>query len=141
MCSKHRESEERMPNAQNELNNLTPRLQVAMGADQSETAVEFTAIIRATTGQAGYCAFDWTHAREFALAIWTLIQVAPRAFTDGKGEIVTALFVGNTEVAACKTPLVSVSENSAATGPVLSENMSEFVSQSAIDLRRMLKQP
>ena len=52
----------------------------------------------------------------------------------------TALLVGDSQIAARDAPLAAVRQNSATASAKLRENMSEFVSQSAIDFGRMLKQ-
>lgn len=107
---------------------------------QSKSQIEFSAVMPLAAGQACNCAFDWTHTREFAPAIWTFVDISPGAFTDGKRQIVAALFVGDSEIAARKTPLGSVRENSASASAELGKNMRQFMAQSAMDLGWVLKQ-
>jgi hypothetical protein len=52
---------------------------------------------------------------------------------------VAALLVGDSQVAASLPPFGSVWQEAAMAGTKLSENMSEFVSQSAIDFSGMFK--
>jgi hypothetical protein len=56
-----------------------------------------------------------------------------------EGKIVAALLVGDSQVAASLPPFGSVWQEAAMAGTKLSENMSEFVSQSAIDFSGMFK--
>jgi hypothetical protein len=53
----------------------------------------------------------------------------------------TALFIGDSKIATCLLPLLAMRENPAPPRAKLSENMGQFMTQSAIDFRRMLKQP
>jgi hypothetical protein len=52
----------------------------------------------------------------------------------------TALLVGDSQVAACLLPLKAMRQDAAPTGANLSENMGQFMSQRAIDFGRMLTQ-
>jgi hypothetical protein len=52
-----------------------------------------------------------------------------------EGEIMTTRFVGDPEIGAGATPFQSVRRNSAAPGAKVREQMREFVTQRAIDLR------
>ena len=108
------------------------RVQSAQCADlrcktQSETQIEFPAVMRAATGQACDRAPYAARPRKIALAIWTFVQVAPHAFTDGKRQIMAALLVRYAEIATGKTPLMSMCENSATTRAKLGKNMRQFV--------------
>jgi hypothetical protein len=53
----------------------------------------------------------------------------------------TALLVADPQIATRSAPVIAMRQNSASPGPKLCENMSEFMSQSAIDFGLMLKQP
>jgi len=53
----------------------------------------------------------------------------------------TALLVGDSQVAASLPPLDAMRQDAAPACAKLSKNMREFMSQSAIDFRRMLKEP
>jgi len=53
----------------------------------------------------------------------------------------TALLIGNSQIAARSAPLFAMRQNSATTSAKLSENMRQFMAQSAIDFGRMLEQP
>ena len=52
----------------------------------------------------------------------------------------TALFSGDSQIAARSAPLVAMRQNSATPGAKLGKNMCQFMAQSAIDFGRMLKQ-
>ncbi len=51
----------------------------------------------------------------------------------------TACFISNAKVAAGLAPFRSVRRNAASSGPELREEMREFVTQGAIDLRRAVR--
>jgi hypothetical protein len=53
----------------------------------------------------------------------------------------TAPLVGDSEIATSLLPLLAMRQNPAPPRARLSEKMGQFMTQSAIDFRRMLKQP
>ena len=79
--------------------------------------------MRAATGKTCDSAHNPTDPGKIALALRTFVHVPPSAFADFERKIVTALFVRNPEVAACKTPLISVRDNSATSSAELGKNM------------------
>jgi hypothetical protein len=62
-------------------------------------------------------------------------------FADRERKIMTTLFVGDSQVATSLSPLGAMGQDAASPRTKLSENMSQFVAQSSIDFRLMLKQP
>ena len=62
--------------------------------------------MRAATGKTCDSAHNPTDPGKISLALRTFVHVPPSAFADFERKIVTALFVRNPEVAACKTPLI-----------------------------------
>jgi hypothetical protein len=73
--------------------------------------------------------------------MWALVQVRAGAFVNGERKIVTALLIRNSQVATGLPPLCAMGQDAASTRAKLSENMRQFVPQSAIDFVRMVKQP
>jgi hypothetical protein len=53
----------------------------------------------------------------------------------------TALLIGDSQIATRLLPLLAMWENPAPSHAKLSEKMGKFMAQSAIDFGRMLKQP
>jgi len=108
---------------------------------QPKPRVEFTAVVRSAAGQARHgtaCAVD---ARKFLAAIWAPIHETRRVSFRREREIVAALFIRDSQIAASLPPLGAMGQDAPPTGAKLSEDMREFMAQSAIDFRRMLKQP
>ena len=96
--------------------------------------------MRAAPGKTCHSAHDPTDPGKIALALRTFVHVLPSAFVDFEGKIVAALLVGDSQIAASLPPFGSVGQDAATASAKLSENMSKFVSQSAIDFVRMLKE-
>ena len=120
---------------------LASRPEVTIHQPQTKARVEFSTVMRAATRQTCNGAFYAPSTRKIVLAIGTSVEISPGQMGEREGQVVTALLVGDSQIAARSAPFVSVRQNSATARAKLSENMSEFVSQSAIDFRRMLKQP
>jgi len=95
--------------------------------------------MRAATGKTCDSAHNPTDPGKIALALRTFVHVPPSAFADFERKIVAALLVGDSQIAASLTPFGSVWQDAATASAKLSENMSEFVSQSAIDFSGLFK--
>ena len=108
---------------------------------QLKSRVEFSAVVRAAAGQARDCTAYAADARKFLAAIWAPINEARRVSSRWERKIVTALFIGDSQIAASLPPLGAMGENPAPTGANLSEDMGQFMTEGAIDFGRMLKQP
>src|SRR5439155_16225609 len=107
---------------------------------QSKARIEVAAIILSAAGETGDRPTDAPHPRKFLATIWATIDQPRGKRSRCKRQIMTALLVGDSQIAARDAPLAAVRQNSATASAKLRENMSEFVSQSAIDFGRMLKQ-
>jgi hypothetical protein len=92
------------------------------------STVEFSAAIQACHGP-----FDPPDPREFLAAPRTTIEETPGGLFDGKGQGVTARFVGNAEIAAGPAPFRTMGRNPAAPGAKLGQQMGKLVPQSAIE--------
>ena len=108
---------------------------------QPEPRIEFTTVVGAATGKTCYCAFDSPHTMEIALAMRTSVPVSPGAFDRREREIVAALFIRDSQIAASLPPLGAMGQDAAPTGAKLSKNMGQFMAERAIDFGWMLKQP
>jgi hypothetical protein len=96
--------------------------------------------VRAATGQAGYGATNFSHAREIKVAVGTFVKKTSGSRDRGKGEIVRALLVADSKIDTSGTPFLAVRRDSAAFYSKLREEMRELVTKCAIDLGRMLVQ-
>jgi hypothetical protein len=94
----------------------------------------------AAAGQTRDRAFDPAHARKIALTMWAFVQVPPSAFASWERQIMTALLVRDSQVAASLPPLDTMGQDASPARAELSKNMSQFMTQRAINFRRMLKQ-
>jgi len=95
-------------------------------------------IVFAAAGKTSDCAAHAADARELFTTIWTAIDKPRGVRSRRKRQVMTALFVGDSQIDAGLPPLVTVRWNSPSASTKLSENMRQFVSQSSIDLGRML---
>jgi hypothetical protein len=103
--------------------------------------VELAAIVFSTTSETRHCTADASHAREFLPTIRTAIDESRRISSRNERESVTALLVRDPQVAASLAPLGAMGRDTVSARAELGKNMSEFVSQGAIDFGRMLKEP
>jgi hypothetical protein len=60
--------------------------------------------MRAATGETRDGAPDFADAREIARAVRTFVEETPNAFANRKRQIVTTLFVGNSQIATGFAP-------------------------------------
>jgi len=97
--------------------------------------------MRAATSQTRESTFAAAHTMEIALAMRASVQISPGALADRERKIVTALLVPDSQVPARLLPLGTMREDGAPTRPKLSENMRQFMAQSALGFTGMLKQP
>jgi len=107
---------------------------------QPKAWIEFGAVVFSTTRETRNCAAHAPHARKFLATNWAPINETRHVLSCRKRQIVAALLIGDSKLAASLPPFGSVRQNSATASAKLSENMSEFVSQSAIDFSGMFKQ-
>ncbi len=96
--------------------------------------------MRATTRQTGDRTPHATHSRENLATIRAAINKARRISTLCEWKIVTALFIADSQVPAGLAPFIPVRQNPAPPGAELREEMSEFVSQRAIDFIGVMNQ-
>jgi hypothetical protein len=94
---------------------------------QPKARVEFSTVVRAATGETCNGASYPPYAMKITLAIWTFVQVPPSACARREWEIMTALLISNSQIAARSAPLVAMRQNSATTSAKLSENMRQFM--------------
>ncbi|MGA7274817.1 MAG: hypothetical protein WBX14_08240 [Candidatus Udaeobacter sp.] len=78
---------------------------------------------------------------KITLAFWTFVKVPPSACARRERKIMTTLLVGNSQIAARSAPFIAMWQNPATTSAKLSEDMRQFMAQSAIDFGRMFQQP
>ena len=78
---------------------------------------------------------------KITLAIWTFVQVPRSTFADRERKIMTAFFIGDSQIVASLPPFGAMGQDAAPTRAKLSEEMSEFMTQSPIDFGRMFEQP
>src|SRR5262249_44333298 len=100
---------------------------------QSEPRVEFSAVVRAAACKAGDSAAHAQNARKFLATNWAPINETRHVLSRRKRKIMAALLVGDSQIAASLPPFGSVRQNAVTASTKLRKNMSEFVSQSAID--------
>jgi hypothetical protein len=65
-----------------------------------------------------------------------MVAITSGTFPDWKRQVVTTHFVSDLQIVAGLAPLKSMRKNSSATGSELSEQMGEFVPESAIHFLR-----
>jgi len=97
--------------------------------------------MRAATGQTCDCMFDPAHARKIASTTWTPVNIGPSTFPDWERQIMTALLVANSKIAASLPPFNAMWQNPAPARMKLSQDMGQLVTQRSIDFGWMLKQP
>jgi hypothetical protein len=102
---------------------------------QPELRIEFSPVVRATTGQAGDPALDATHPREIAPAMWAPVKKAPSRAALNKREGMTTCFVYYPEIAARPAPFRTVGGDPAPTTAVVGEQVREFVPKGAVDFQ------
>jgi hypothetical protein len=90
-----------------------------------------------TARETGDCAAHATDPPELLTAVRTAIDEARCISPGGKWQIVTALFVGDSQVDARLSPLSAVRQNSLPASAKLGENMCQLMSQRAIDFNRV----
>jgi hypothetical protein len=108
---------------------------------QPKSRVEVAAIMLSAAGKTGDRPTDAPHARKFLATIWATIDELRGKRSRCKRQIMAAPLVRNSQIAARGAPLVSMRQNPATASAKLGKKMGQFVSQSAIDFARMLKQP
>ena len=104
-----------------------------MGAFLELAAIKFSAAI-----QAGDRASNWPDPRELLSAARTCVKVTPGAALHRKRQGVGARFVADPQIAASLSPFGAVRRKTAAAGAKLGQEMGQFVSQSAVDLARIV---
>src|ERR1700731_445700 len=85
-------------------------------------------------GQACNRAANAADARKFFFAIRATINVAPRVNFRGERQIVTARFVGDSQIATRLSPFGAVRRDSASPDSPLCEQMRQLVPKRAINL-------
>ena len=105
---------------------------------QAKARVEFAAVVCAATGKARdgtvYAADAW----KFLPTIRAPINEARRVSPCLKWETMTALFVGDSQIAASFPPLGAMGQDAPPARAKLREDVGEFVPQRAINLFRMV---
>src|SRR5437588_12893314 len=89
--------------------------------------------MRAATGEACDGSSNLANPRKIAPAIWATIKETPTAAANREGQVVTALFIPDSQIIARKPPFRTVRQNSLPSGAELSEQMREFVKECALD--------
>jgi len=87
---------------------------------QTKARVEFSAVVRAATGETRNSASYPPCAMKITLAIWTFVQVPPSACARRERKIMTALLISNPQISARSAPFVAMRQNSATTSSELS---------------------
>jgi hypothetical protein len=102
---------------------------------EPKARIELAAVVFSTAGETSNRASNFSHAREFPATIRTTINKAPRVHFCCERQIVTARFVGNSEIAARFAPFRTVwSDSSTPFFAKLREQMRQLVTKCAIDL-------
>jgi hypothetical protein len=96
--------------------------------------------MRAATSQARNRPSNFADTRKLSLTTWTLVKKAADALANGERQIVAARLAGDSKIAASISPFIAVRRNAPTAGAELRQQMREFMSQGAIDLREMLAQ-
>ena len=96
--------------------------------------------MRAATGQTCNCTFDPAHPPKIAPATWTPVKIAPSTFADWEWEIMTALLVANSKIAASLPLFNAMRQNPAPAGTKLRQDMRQLVLQRSLDFARMMNQ-
>src|SRR6516225_8478441 len=107
---------------------------------QPKPRVEFAAVVCAATSETCHHPFDLAHARKISVAIWTAINEARRITLCWKRQRMTALLASDSQVAASLLPVDPVRCNPSPACAKLGQDVSEFVTQRALDLLRMRNQ-
>jgi hypothetical protein len=94
--------------------------------------------VLSATGQARNGAFNPAHTRKIALAIWTSVEIAVSESFRRERKGMAALLSADTKIAARLLPLNAMRQDPATSSAPLSENMGQLMSQSAIDLGRVM---
>ena len=97
--------------------------------------------MRSAARQARDCTAYPADARKLLATIWAPINETRHVLSCWKWEIMTALLIGDSQIATRLLPLLAMWENPAPSHAKLSEKMGKFMAQSAFDFGRMLKQP
>jgi hypothetical protein len=94
----------------------------------------------AAAGETGDCTAQAADSRKLLTTIRTAIDESRRVSFRREGKIMTALLVCDSQIDTRLPPFGAVRQNSASPGAKLSQNMGEFMAQSAIDFGGMLEQ-
>ena len=78
---------------------------------------------------------EWFYPGEFSAAGRAFVKVAADGGAAWERKVVGAFFVGKSEVAAGVSPFFAVRLDAALSGPVVGEQVREFVTESAVDFR------
>ena len=89
----------------------------------------------AATRKTGGCAAQSPRPCKTAPAIRARVKIPTRLTSNREGEIVTARFPGNSKIGAGPLPLRPVRRDPTSTSAKLREQMRQFMTQSAINLR------
>ncbi len=103
--------------------------------------IKFAAVLFSTTGETRDCAAHTSHARKFLPTIRTAIDKSRRISSRRERQVMTALLVCDSQVAASLPPLGAMRRDAVPARPKLSHKMGKFMSQSAIDFGRIVKEP
>jgi len=105
---------------------------------QSKPGIELAVIVRAATDQTCDCTFDPAHARKIALAIWTFVKIPAGTFGDREREIMTTLFISDSQVATSLSPVGAMGQDPLSASTKLRENVRKFMEKRSIDLTWMM---
>lgn len=97
--------------------------------------------MRATAGEAGDSAANFSHARKSFGAVRAFVEKTADAFGDREGEIVTTFFVGDSQIATGIAPFGSVRcDASTIFCAQMREDVRELVQKRALDFVGMIAQ-
>ena len=102
---------------------------------EPKARVEFSAIVRATTGEAGDNPSNSMHTRERCAALRTFVNETSRAPADGKWQLMATLFAIDAKIATGSAPLDAVRSDAPISGPGLRKQVRQFVSQRLLNFR------
>jgi hypothetical protein len=101
--------------------------------NQPEAGIVTSVIVLAAAGEAGFASSEGANAGDFCAAGWAEVdQLAGDGFA-AEGELVATGFVNQSKVGASLFPFRTVGGNAAAGVAGLSDEVGQFMSESAVD--------
>jgi hypothetical protein len=103
---------------------------------EPKSRIEIAAVVFSATSEARNRAANAADSRKFFFAIRTTINVTLWKTFRGERQIVTARFVGDSQIATRLSPFCAMRRDPSSADPPLREQMRQLVSKRPIDLVR-----